>query len=159
MRQITVLLFAGLGILIIGGGIEIYAYTSPMSGADNESASSTTSLTQVPPPCGGQYQNSTGLTGQPYGCWADNLGYLPAGYVPLPHLPNSATYPCPSEMNASQCRQFQRTCGNGVCDPNESCFTCPVDCGPTDVQTCNLYTGRATSSPAVCQAIGSGGAG
>ncbi len=132
----------------------MYAYTSPpKSGSTSISSSSAfQSTTSVAPPCGYQDSNRS-----PYGCWADYLGFVPAGYVPAPHFANGAVYPCPRNMTASQCRQFEQSCGNGVCDPNESCSDCPIDCGVTGQQTCVLYTGRAGIPSSICQAINQGG--
>src|SRR5580700_6053041 len=114
MRRITAAKVAAatmVAVLIAGGAVKIYSYTSPLSDTSPSA-----------PPCG--YQNSAGI---PFGCWADYLGYLPAGYVPAPHYPNSPEYPCPPGMpttsasNAyNECQQFRASCGNGICDPNES---------------------------------------
>lgn len=148
MKRISVAKFAAaaiVAVLITGGVVKIYSYTSPLS---DTSQSNTTQ--PVAPPCG--YQNDS--NGLPYGCWADDLGYLPAGYAPAPHFPNGPSYPCPPGMTAAQCRQFKATCGNGVCDPNETCGDCPIDCGPAGQLVCDQYTGRADEAPTaslVCQ--------
>jgi hypothetical protein len=140
MRRITaakVVAATLVAVLIAGGAFKIYSYTSPLS-----------DVSQSAPPCGSQDS-----TGQPSGCWAHDLGFLPTGYVPAPHYPNGGNYPCPPGMNATQCRQFKGTCGNGVCDPNETCGDCPIDCIPGQL-VCNSYSGRAdeapTGSPEVC---------
>ena len=129
---------AVVAVLIAGGAVKIYSYTSPLSDAS-----------QSTPACG--YQSSAGV---PFGCWAHDLGFLPAGYVPVPHYPNSPVYPCPPGMNDTQCKQFQATCGNGVCDPNETCGDCPIDCNVGQLE-CDPYTGRADLAPTgfgpVCQ--------
>jgi hypothetical protein len=155
MRPIVRALIAAVAVLIAGGAVRIYFYTSPPPTASFGSTSETNTsagLSSQPmfAPCG--YQESSG---QPQGCWADYLGFIPAGYVLAPHYPNGAVYPCPAGMLASQCRQFQASCGNGVCDPNESCSTCAIDCsGPGPGQICNSYTGRVGSTTAVCQIAG-----
>jgi hypothetical protein len=130
---------AVVAVLIAGGAIKIYSYTSPLSDSS-----------QSAPPCG--YQDSTG---HPFGCWAHDLGYLPQGYVPAPHDTNGPVYPCPPGMNASQCQQFKESCGNGICDPNETCGDCPIDCNSGTQLVCDQYTGRADEDPIgpppVCQ--------
>ena len=129
----------------------MYVYTSPpttrttsLSSSTSDSSSSTsvgsTSQSVAAPPCGNQTSS-----GEPQGCWADDLGFVPAGYIIGPHLSNApmGMYPCPSGMDASQCEQFKITCGNGVCEPNESCSTCLIDCLPPGQDICNSYLGRA----------------
>ena len=81
------------------------------------------------------------------------LGYIPQGYSVAPRSPNSPTFPCPSGMNSQQCQQFQATCGNGVCDPNETCGSCPLDCGATGALVCDPYTGRPGTPAGVCQVV------
>jgi hypothetical protein len=54
-------------------------------------------------------------------------------------------------MDPQQCKLFQASCGNGVCDPNESCATCPIDCGINGQLTCDPYTGRPGAPISVCQ--------
>jgi len=79
------------------------------------------------------------------------LGYIPAGYTLAPLLPNSPGYSCPSNFNSTQCAQFKASCGNGVCDPNETCSTCPIDCGTPQGLSCDPYTGRASSLGGICE--------
>lgn len=132
---------ACLAVVLIGlGAAGLYSYAAPPTSSVSASSSS------VQARCGGQ--NSKGI---PSGCWADDLGFIPAGYVPAPHFPNGPTFPCPPGMNSSQCAPFVASCGNGVCDPNETCGDCPIDCGTVSGQVCDPYTGRAVSSVAVCQ--------
>lgn len=152
MNSGRVLLSVGIvGILIALGAVGLYSYTSqPTTRLSYSSSDGNTSLSSISgsaaPACG--YQNSTE---QPLGCWADYLGYLPAGYAPAPHYPNSPDYPCPLGMNAAQCGQFRQSCGNGICDPNETCSNCPIDCGSASGQACDAYTGRAGSPVGVCE--------
>ncbi len=86
--------------------------------------------------------------------WNKYLGYIPAGYTASPRFANAPIFPCPSGMTAAQCQQFQQTCGNGVCDPNETCGSCPIDCPISGNQVCDPYTGRAGSPASVCQLTG-----
>ncbi len=152
-----VAVIAAIAVLIAGGAIGIYYYTSTpatnlsTSRSTTETGSSNTSPTSSAPASG--YQDSTG---QPQGAWAAYLGYIPAGYTVAPHYPNAATYPCPSGMDPTQCKQFQASCGNGVCDPNESCATCALDCGVPGQLTCDPYTGRAGAPISICQVAGKG---
>lgn len=79
------------------------------------------------------------------------LGFIPAGYTVASLLPNAATYPCPPGSTAAQCAQFKASCGNGVCDPNETCGTCPIDCGTPQGLSCDPYTGRASGLGGICE--------
>jgi len=147
---------AAMAVLILAGAVGIYFYTlapsnvrtssSVLSSSTSSSGSQTGNNSTGVGPAGG-YQ----VNGQPEGAWADYLGYLPAGYVLAPHYPISPVYPCPSGMNPQQCKLFQASCGNGVCDPNESCATCPIDCGINGQLTCDPYTGRPGAPISVCQ--------
>jgi len=82
---------------------------------------------------------------------AKYLGYIPAGYTVAALLPNAPAYPCPSNFNSTQCAQFKASCGNGVCDPNETCSTCPIDCGVPQGLSCDPYTGRASGLGGICE--------
>jgi len=134
-------------VAIVAGGSVIYFYTAPHA---SPATLSTTRSSSGTVPSSGGYQDSEGM---PYGSWATYLGYIPAGYVPVPHQANAPTFPCPSGMQADQCATFQKTCGNAVCDPNESCTSCPLDCAPTGNLLCDPYTGRPGMPASVCQAI------
>jgi hypothetical protein len=79
------------------------------------------------------------------------LGYIPSGYSVASRLPSAPVFPCPSGMSSTQCSLFQQTCGNGVCDPNERCNTCPFDCPVTGALVCDPYTGRPSAPASVCQ--------
>jgi hypothetical protein len=155
---------AVIAVLIAGGAVGLFLYTSSSTTSTTIGTSADTSSTNVGSSTGTTATSSAGNTttdvgpsagyqvdGQPYGAWADYLGYIPNGYVTAPHLSNAPTYPCPSGMDSTQCKQFQQSCGNGVCDPNESCATCPIDCGVSGELTCDPYTGRAGAPVSVCQ--------
>src|SRR5271170_7999322 len=79
------------------------------------------------------------------------LGYVPNGYTVAPLLPNAPAYPCPSNFNSTQCAQFKASCGNGVCDPNETCSNCPIDCGVAQSLSCDPYTERASGLGGICE--------
>ena len=156
---------AALAVLILAGAVGIYYYTlapagtstsSVQSSSQSSSASNTNSQTgnnssQAGPAGGSCVRNADGQCVQPQGAWADYLGYIPAGYTLAPHYSNAPTYPCPSGMNPQQCTLFKSSCGNGVCDPNESCATCAIDCGINGQLTCDPYTGRPGAPISVCQ--------
>jgi hypothetical protein len=137
--------------LIALGALVIYRYTSPPTSASSASSStpeisSSSSQVEIAPPSG--YQDSSG---QPQGMWSDYLGFIPRGYVLAPRQDNGPIFPCPSGMDSVQCQQFQASCGNGVCDPNESCTDCPIDCGPEGQLTCDPFTLRPGSPIGPCQ--------
>jgi hypothetical protein len=151
-----------LAVLILAGAVGIYFYTMAPSGTITSTNTISSSLSstsaqggnnssQAGPAGGSCVRNANGQCTQPQGAWADYLGYIPAGYTVAPHYPNAPDYPCPSGMNTQQCAQFRATCGNGVCDPNESCATCPIDCGINGQLTCDPYTGRPGAPISVCQ--------
>jgi hypothetical protein len=152
-----------LAVLIIAGAVGIYYYTSAPATTTSNTASSTTSNTtsstsqtgsttaQTGPAGGTCQRNAAGQCTTPEGAWADYLGYIPSGYTLAPHYPNANTFPCPSGMDATECAVFQQSCGNGVCDPNESCASCPIDCGIAGQLTCDPYTGRPGAPISVCQ--------
>ncbi len=157
-----------LAVLVLAGAVGIYYFTlgpnsttSSSSASSSSTTSSNTSQTsskssQAGPTGGSCVPNAQGQCSQPQGAWADYLGYVPSGYVLAPHYPNAPTYPCPSGMDATQCSLFKASCGNGVCDPNESCATCPIDCGVSGQLTCDPYTGRPGAPISVCQLGGQG---
>ncbi len=160
---------AGLAVLILAGAVGLFYYTaapSPPSRVgtsttpsttSSSTASASTNSTQPLLPGGGTcITNAQGQCQTPQGAWAQYLGYVPTGYVLSPHYTIAAVYPCPSGMNPTQCKLFQASCGNGVCDPNESCATCPIDCGINGQLTCDPYTGRAGAPISVCQLGGQG---
>lgn len=153
---------AALAVLILAGAVGIYYYTlAPVSTPSTSVSSNTTSTSQTAAnstqtsqlgPAGGNCApNAQGQCQTPQGAWADYLGYIPSGYTPVPHFVNAPQYTCPSGMNPQQCALFKSTCGNGVCDPNESCATCPIDCGISGQLTCDPYTGRPGAPISVCQ--------
>jgi hypothetical protein len=157
-----------LAVLIAAGGVALYTFTMPASTGDNNGATtaSTSAGNESSQPLSVSSTETTSsdsttlncqnAQGQPTGICADYLGYIPAGYSLTPHLPGAATYPCPAGMGAAQCKVFQASCGNGVCDPNESCSSCPIDCGVSGQLTCDPYTGRPGAPISICQLGGAG---
>jgi len=59
-------------------------------------------------------------------------------------------------MNASACSLLKQTQNNGVCDPNETATTSPLDCGCGGANVPDPYTGRCGSPASVCLANGLG---
>ena len=165
---------AVLGLLMLAGVVGIYDYTAAPSrvralgdnaggAASGDTIQTQTHSAQPGPASGGCITNSVGQCIEPESVWADYLGYIPSGYTLAPHFPNAPTYQCPSGMDATECAVFQQSCGNAVCDPNESCVSCPIDCGtgggvgvsPPSTVMCDPYTGRlelpGTTQVSVCQ--------
>jgi len=144
-----------LALLIVVGAIGLYDYTrAPPPNSSVSSSSSQNETNSSQGPSGGHFCGEVNVYGQclqPEGAWALYLGFIPSGYVLAPHYATTPDYPCPAGMNTSQCATFQSSCGNGVCDPNESCATCPIDCGVVGQLTCDPYTGRAGAPNPVCQ--------
>ena len=145
---------AAIAVLIGASAVGIYLYTSappnnPIS-SDSNTTSTTASTSLGTKPATGWIDSN----GQPQGAWAAYLGYIPTGYTLAPHYQVANTYPCPGGMSTDQCKQFQASCGNGVCDPNESCATCSIDCSVAGQLTCDPYTGRAGSPISICQMPG-----
>ena len=132
--SVLALLVAMVGI----GAGGLYAYNG--GAATSSSLASTSPLTPAQ-----QAENQKVDPGGKY------LGYIPAGYTVAPLLPNSPTYPCPSNMNSTECAQFKASCGNGVCDPNETCSSCPIDCGVPQGLSCDPYTERASGLGGICE--------
>ena len=133
--SVVVLLIALVGL----GAGGLYTYSANGSGG-TAASSGTGSLTAAQ-----VTQNLKVDSGSRY------LGFLPAGYTVASLLPNSPGYTCPSNFNSTQCAQFKASCGNGVCDPNETCSTCPIDCGTAQGLSCDPYTGRASSLGGICE--------
>ncbi len=142
-------------VLIVAAAVGIYYYTS-LSGTVITTTGIGVTTTGSVTATSGAYGGWQDSSGQPQGAWGAYLGYVPTGYSLSPHYPNAATYPCPSGMDPAQCTQFKASCGNGVCDPNESCATCPIDCGVSGQLTCDPYTGRAGAPISICQ-VGNAG--
>lgn len=107
--------------------------------------------TPLATPLGSSFPSST----------AHYLGYIPKGYSTSPLLSSGVAplvssiqkFPCPSNFNSTQCTQFRASCGNGVCDPDETCSSCPIDCPVPQGLVCNADTGRAGSPVEVCDVV------
>src|SRR5580700_11396342 len=144
-----------LALLVVVGAIGLYDYTRappPNSVVSTSSSQNQTISSQEPSSGHCSEVNVYGQCLQAEGAWALYLGFIPSGYVLAPVYAHTPDYPCPTGMDPSQCAVFKSSCGNGVCDPNESCATCPIDCGVMVGQlTCDPYTGRPGDPIGVCQ--------
>lgn len=152
-KALSAVVVAGIIAAMMVGAAAIYFFTAPPNAIGQSTASSTLSVAgtgNLPGEGGAANVAGSQVDYQPQGIWADYLGYIPAGYTPAPHGINAPTFSCPAGMSAAACTQFKQTCGNGVCDPNESCSTCPLDCAPPGDQTCDPYTGRAGAPISIC---------
>ncbi len=78
---------------------------------------------------------------------------LSPNYVVLPPLPNSPRPVRPGNMSDSAWTLLQKTYGNGVCDPNETWWTSPLDCAASGNAVQDPYTGRPGAAAAVCQLL------
>ena len=83
--------------------------------------------------------------------WGNYLGFIPQGYTIAPKALAAFVFPCPAGMTQTQCALFTQTCGDGVCNPNETCQSCPVDCTVPGDLSCDPYTGRAAAPATLCQ--------
>jgi hypothetical protein len=81
---------------------------------------------------------------------------LPQGYQIAPRLINAPTAYCLTAMSASACALLKQTQTNGVCDPNETWKTDPLDCGCTGALVPDPFTGRCAAPASVCLANGLG---
>ncbi len=146
----SLLIAAIIGVFAVGG-IAFYGLTAP--GATPTGGQATTQSTQ-----------SQGVTGQGsaanylYGCAKPAISsqyvcdQIPAGYQIKQRLPNAPQAFCWPQMTQSACALFKQTFANGVCDPNETVFTDPLDCGCTGVVIGDPYTGRCGAPATVCLA-------
>src|SRR2546421_692309 len=137
MRPVARVAVVAVAGLIAVGSIGLYFYTSKPTNANTTASNDVTTISALQPsmPSVG-YQDSSG---QPQGAWARYLGFIPPGYILAPNL-HAGMVPCPKGMSFDQCHQFQSSCGNGVCDPNESCISCLIDCVVPGQLTCDPYT-------------------
>lgn len=145
ISKITItIIIAVVAIVVAAGGVLAYTMTTQTSANTQATSTSSTGtgVTLTTPQTSGGSNNAS---------WSKYLGYIPQGYQVSPREPNAPVFPCPTGMSTAQCQQFQQTCGNGVCDPNETCSSCPIDCGVTGSLVCDPYTGRGGAPASVCQ--------
>ncbi len=118
------------------------------------------------PTPGSSVQTTGGIEGQtavpPYDCPKPSANsellcdILPAGYVIAPRLVNAPPAYCLNGMSITACTMLKQTQSNGVCDPNETWKTSPLDCGCTGALVPDPYTGRCAAPASVCLANGLG---
>ena len=85
-----------------------------------------------------------------------SCGQLPAGYQIRPRALVGIQVTCASLMTQSACALLKQTYSNGVCDPNETVWTSPVDCSCSAALVADPYTGRCALPATVCQINGAG---
>ena len=85
-----------------------------------------------------------------------NCDQLPAGYQIKPRALVGIQVTCSSLMTQSACALLKQTYSNGVCDPNETVWTSPVDCSCSGALLADPYTGRCALPATVCQLNGGG---
>ena len=85
-----------------------------------------------------------------------NCDQLPAGYQIKPRALAGIQVTCASLMTQSACALLKQTYSNGVCDPNETFWTSPVDCSCSGALLADPYTGRCSLPATVCQLNGGG---
>ena len=135
--------------IIIALGFTFYVLTAPGAPVRNLAASSSTQTTSQ----GGQ--NAPAETG--YACSKPAINsqnfcdQLPPGYQIAPRLPAGPAAYCRAGMIDSACALIKQTFANGVCDPNETVWTDPLDCGCTGAVAGDPFTGRCGSPATVCQ--------
>jgi len=81
---------------------------------------------------------------------------LPTGYTIAARLPNAPNAYCLTNMSQAACTLLKQTQSNGVCDPNETWKTSPLDCGCTGALVPDPYTGRCAAPASICLANGLG---
>jgi len=126
-------------ILVVSAGVLVYSFSSTTGQSVGSTQTSVSSSLSA--------GHTSSIDTSKY------LGYIPSGYVIAARSPNAPVFPCPAGMNTQQCELFQQTCGNSVCDPNETCQTCPIDCGASGAMVCDPYTGRPGAPASVCQVV------
>jgi hypothetical protein len=139
-------LVIGLAV-IVGFGFTLYVLSAPGAPigvvVGNTTGAAQTSLAG---PALGKYDCN--LPAQNSQNFCDKL---PAGYQIPSHLPNAPQPYCPAGMTSSACQLLKQTWGNGACDPNETVWTDPLDCGCTGAVVGDPFTGRCGAPATVCQ--------
>jgi hypothetical protein len=149
-------------VLVAAIGLTAYTITTPSTfgsltgtGAKStQSASGGTPLTAAN--CSTISSGSSGCF-QAYDCSLPAVvsdlacATLPVGYVIPPKLPNApASPPRPAYMTDAAYALLTKTYGNGICDPNETFLTSPLDCAAYGAVTNDPFTGRPGAPAIVC---------
>ncbi len=144
-----------LAVVITGGGA-LYVVTSQGWVPTNSGQVQTSTQSQPPSSQGSptnlEYDCAKPAIQSQYVC-----DQLPPGYKIAPRLPVAPQAQCSSQMTQSACALLKQTFGNGVCDPNETVWTSPLDCGCGGASVGDPYTGRCGTPATVCQIRGIGG--
>ena len=139
-------------VVIAVAGLGAYSFLPGTVSTTTTSASSATTSGYVAPVSSSLIAafdcSSPAITSQ-YSC-----DQLPSEYQLAPRYPNGPPPFCIKGMSASACSLLKTTQGNGVCDPNETPWTSPIDCGCTGALTGDPYTGRCSTPAAVCLFVG-----
>src|SRR5438034_9640029 len=116
-------------MLLVGGGTLFYVYYVPgtvQNGQTSQSSTQISSTINQGSPSNLAYDCATPAYLSQYGC-----DQLPEGYQIPAKLPIGPQAYCSKDTTQSACALLKQTFGNGVCDPNETVWTSPVDCGCT----------------------------
>jgi hypothetical protein len=140
-----ILLIVGL-VFVLGVGAFVWFNTNPTASAQTQTSGGIQGPSATPPyDCPKPAANSEAL-----------CDILPAGYQIATRLPNAPTAYCIANMSATACAVLKQTQSNGVCDPNETWKTDPLDCGCTGALVPDPFTGRCAAPASVCLANGLG---
>lgn len=149
------LCIVGLVALLAMSGL-LYFWTT--SGTIKSITATTTSQT-----------NTSAIGGQnvvpPYDCPKPSANsellcdILPVGYQIAPRLVNAPPPYCLAGMSTAACALLKQTQANGVCDPNETYDTSPLDCGCNGALVPDPFTGRCAAPASVCLLQQQGGQG
>ncbi len=133
-------------VAVLGVGAFVWFNTNPTVSSNTSTTGGIQGPSSVPPyDCPKPSANSEAL-----------CDILPAGYQIAPRLPNAPPAYCIANMSATACALLKQTQSNGVCDPNETWKTSPLDCGCTGALVPDPYTGRCAAPASVCLANGLG---
>ncbi len=131
-------------VVVLGLGFTVYVLGAPTN--TQAIVIKTTSQSLQNTPGNGGYDCSQPAINSQNFC-----DQLPAGFQIAPRLPNGPGAYCRAGMSDSACALLKQTFANGVCDPNETVWTDPLDCGCTGALVGDPFTGRCGAPATVCQ--------
>src|SRR5438445_12717180 len=146
----TKLLLTPVIAVILGGGYLVYTFgfsSVPQNGSTTTNSGVTTTNGGVSAPSGSGLYSCTGPAINTYK-FCDKL---PTGYQITARLPNAPQPFCPAGTSDTACVLLKQTQSNGVCDPNETVWSDPLDCGCTGSLIADPFTGRCGAPATVCQ--------
>jgi hypothetical protein len=141
----STLILGAVVAIVLAVGFSLYVFTLP-AGAPSGQTSQSQSQTNQASPTNLQYDCSKPAVSSQYSC-----NQIPTGYQIAPRYSVGIEAYCPAQMTQSACALLKQTYNNGVCDPNETTFTSPLDCGCTGSLVGDPYTGRCALPASVCQ--------